>query len=154
MSDVSQGPGWWQASDLKWYPPELHADYVAPLPPPPKLPPPPPPVTPTQSSLTTRGPSGQRKVGFVIAGLALLVIGVQIGWAILGHGLLPPLLVSAAIVIIGVTIAVRSGESQGRKLLFVIAMVLAFAVPAVLITVPVASMRFGGGSSGGAGRAP
>jgi len=22
MSDVSQGPGWWQASDLKWYPPE------------------------------------------------------------------------------------------------------------------------------------
>ena len=30
-------------------------------------------------------------------------------------------------------------------------MVLAFAVPAFLITVPVASMRFGGGSSGGAG---
>ena len=30
MSEVSQGPGWWQASDLKWYPPELHADYVAP----------------------------------------------------------------------------------------------------------------------------
>lgn len=22
MSDVSQGPGWWQASDAKWYPPE------------------------------------------------------------------------------------------------------------------------------------
>ena len=21
MSDVSQGPGWWQASDGKWYPP-------------------------------------------------------------------------------------------------------------------------------------
>jgi hypothetical protein len=34
MSDVSQGPGWWQASDGKWYPPELRADYVAPLPPP------------------------------------------------------------------------------------------------------------------------
>jgi hypothetical protein len=41
MSDVSQGPDWWQAADLKWYPPELHADYVPPLPPPPKLPPPP-----------------------------------------------------------------------------------------------------------------
>src|ERR1700722_9056635 len=41
MSGVSRGPGWWQAADLKWYPPELHADYVAPLPPPPKLPPPP-----------------------------------------------------------------------------------------------------------------
>ncbi len=26
MSDVSQGPGWWQASDGKWYPPELHPD--------------------------------------------------------------------------------------------------------------------------------
>jgi hypothetical protein len=24
MSDVSQGPGWWQASDAKWYPPESH----------------------------------------------------------------------------------------------------------------------------------
>src|ERR1700729_2987259 len=45
MSDVSQGPGWWQASDLKWYPPELQGDYVAPLPPPPKLPPPPPSAT-------------------------------------------------------------------------------------------------------------
>ncbi len=24
MSDASQGPGWWIASDGKWYPPELH----------------------------------------------------------------------------------------------------------------------------------
>lgn len=29
MSDVSQGPGWWQASDGKWYPPESHPQYVA-----------------------------------------------------------------------------------------------------------------------------
>ena len=29
MSDVPQGSGWWQAADLKWYPPELHADYLA-----------------------------------------------------------------------------------------------------------------------------
>ena len=35
MSEVSEGPGWWQASDLKWYPPERHPQYVAPLPPPP-----------------------------------------------------------------------------------------------------------------------
>jgi len=35
MSDVSQGLGWWQASDLKWYPPERHPDHVARLPPPP-----------------------------------------------------------------------------------------------------------------------
>jgi Domain of unknown function (DUF4282) len=33
MSDSSQGPGWWQASDGKWYPPEK-----APEPPPPPIP--------------------------------------------------------------------------------------------------------------------
>jgi serine/threonine kinase PknH len=32
MTDQPQGHGWWQAADLKWYPPELHADYEAPLP--------------------------------------------------------------------------------------------------------------------------
>jgi hypothetical protein len=26
MSDTSQGPGWWQASDGKWYSPELHPE--------------------------------------------------------------------------------------------------------------------------------
>lgn len=26
MSEVSQGLGWWQASDGKWYAPELHLD--------------------------------------------------------------------------------------------------------------------------------
>ncbi len=31
MSDVSQGPGWWQASDGKWYAPELYpTDWVKP----------------------------------------------------------------------------------------------------------------------------
>jgi hypothetical protein len=34
MSDTSQGPGWWQASDGKWYKPESHPDYVPPLRPP------------------------------------------------------------------------------------------------------------------------
>ena len=24
MSDKPEGPGWWIASDGKWYPPELH----------------------------------------------------------------------------------------------------------------------------------
>jgi hypothetical protein len=27
MSDVQEGPGWWQASDWKWYPPEQHPDF-------------------------------------------------------------------------------------------------------------------------------
>ena len=35
MGDTQQRPGWWQASDLKWYPPESHPDYVRALPPPP-----------------------------------------------------------------------------------------------------------------------
>ena len=45
MSDTSQGPGWWIASDGKWYAPEQAADYVPPAPPPappePAMPPPP-----------------------------------------------------------------------------------------------------------------
>jgi len=32
MSDQSQGPGWWQASDGKWYAPELHPGHVPPAP--------------------------------------------------------------------------------------------------------------------------
>lgn len=34
MSDTSQGEGWWIASDGKWYAPEQHPDYVAPVAPP------------------------------------------------------------------------------------------------------------------------
>lgn len=30
MSDTSQGPDWWMASDRKWYPPEQHPDHKAP----------------------------------------------------------------------------------------------------------------------------
>lgn len=40
MSDVQQGPGWWQASDGRWYPPEQHPNYRPPMPAPS-----PPPVT-------------------------------------------------------------------------------------------------------------
>ena len=42
MSDTSQGPGWWQASDGKWYPPEQApgAGSAGPAGPPPGGPPP------------------------------------------------------------------------------------------------------------------
>ncbi len=40
MSDVSQGPGWWQASDGKWYRPEQHPSFRPPPPPPPEWRPP------------------------------------------------------------------------------------------------------------------
>jgi hypothetical protein len=91
---------------------------VAPPPPPPTL------AQPPQSPVTTKGPSGQGRVGFVLAGLALLVIAVRVVGRL---ALVPPLqafLVSVAIVIIGVTTAVRSGESGARKVMFVSAMVL------------------------------
>ena len=32
MADTSQGPGWWQASDGKWYAPELHENAQPPPP--------------------------------------------------------------------------------------------------------------------------
>jgi hypothetical protein len=70
MSDTSQGEGWWQASDGKWYAPEQHPDYQPPAqpteptqpaaragegppteatPPPTEGAPPVPPVPPTQA---------------------------------------------------------------------------------------------------------
>jgi hypothetical protein len=57
MSDTSQGPGWWRASDNRWYPPEQHPDYVPPpdtasFPPPPDVPPlGPPSLVPGQAPL-------------------------------------------------------------------------------------------------------
>ncbi len=44
MSETPAGPGWWQASDGRWYPPEAHPAAAPPPPPPP--PPPPAPGTP------------------------------------------------------------------------------------------------------------
>ena len=130
MSDVSQGPGWWQASDLKWYPPELHPDYVAPLPPPPtqpppaELPPPPMPVAPTQPPVTTKGPSGL--VWFVLAGLALLAIAA---FLLVGNPTQRGVLIAAvAIVIVGVWIADRSGQFAARTVMFVMAGLVAIAV--------------------------
>ena len=32
MSDIWQGPGWWIASDGKWYPPHLHPSVQTPPP--------------------------------------------------------------------------------------------------------------------------
>lgn len=53
MSDVSQGPGWWQASDGRWYPPSAPPPRVAPR---------------------TRRPSRQARIG----GAAVLILGLGI----------------------------------------------------------------------------
>jgi hypothetical protein len=122
MSDRPQGPGWWQASDLKWYPPEKHASHVAP------------PSTPTQPPVT-KGLTGQTKRWFTLAGTALLLVTAALvaGRVLLGT-FLPGLLLVAVIAIVAVTLAVRSGQSGARKAMLVSAMVLvvALAVPASL----------------------
>lgn len=71
MSDSAQGPGWWQASDGKWYPPQPQA----PPPPPTTQFAPPPPIAqfapPPQA-----GMSGCLKFGLIALGvLAVLGIG-------------------------------------------------------------------------------
>ena len=67
MSDTPQGPGWWQASDGKWYPPQS-APTAAP-------PPPPSPVygTPPQPQWT---PPPAKKGGNKGCLIALAVVGV------------------------------------------------------------------------------
>jgi uncharacterized RDD family membrane protein YckC len=80
MSNVSQGPGWWMASDHKWYPPESHPGYQ---PPPPNLTalssyPGGQPFYPNLSSSSYAGPQlanyGLRLGGWVIDWLILLVV--------------------------------------------------------------------------------
>ena len=80
MSDVSQGPGWWQAADGKWYPPA----------PQPQQPPAPPGYGAPQPAYYA--PAGPKNDGMSIAalvcgisGLATLVLcGIGIVPAILG----------------------------------------------------------------------
>jgi hypothetical protein len=56
MSDVSQGPGWWLASDGKWYPPES-------VPPPPPPPPPPTAAAATPATATFVPPRVSPRAG-------------------------------------------------------------------------------------------
>lgn len=56
MSDVSQGTGWWQASDGKWYAPEMHPDYRPPPPTAAQAPPLPPPPPSYQSNSWSQTP--------------------------------------------------------------------------------------------------
>jgi hypothetical protein len=64
MSDTSQGPGWWQASDGKWYPPE-QAPGAGPAGPPPGGPPPGY-GTPPAYGAPAGGPAGGVGVGDIV----------------------------------------------------------------------------------------
>jgi hypothetical protein len=74
MTDGPQGHGWWQAADLKWYPPEEHGDYVAPLP----LPPTPPNQPPGGGSPPRRSRSPIVVMGVITAVAVLVAAGVLV----------------------------------------------------------------------------
>jgi hypothetical protein len=96
MADTSQGPGWWQASDGKWYPPQ---------PPPPQYPPhaqqyPPPGYVPG-------GPGPGWIAPAATSGLAIASLVLSILW-IGGLG-------SILAVVFGVVALSQIRNSQGRK---------------------------------------
>lgn len=71
MSDASEGPGWWQASDGKWYSPDLHPDDGSrPTQPQPSL----------QASVTAQPPRRSRVLIAAVSTVILLVaVGVGVG---------------------------------------------------------------------------
>lgn len=78
VSDSPQGPGWWQASDGKWYPPQDPAPAPPPpsnLPPPGYLPPPQPGYLGQPMAPVSTGMSGCLKGGLIAGGI-LLVLGL------------------------------------------------------------------------------
>jgi hypothetical protein len=94
MSDQSQGPGWWLASDGKWYPPETHPDYVAAAPAPApeawvgaSLPAydqttqEAPPSVADATTPTAHGQRNWRRIALIVAGvlIALAIIGAIAG---------------------------------------------------------------------------
>jgi hypothetical protein len=121
MSEMSQGPGWWLASDGRWYPPEQHPGYV---PTPPPVPPIPPPGPPAQSPYGF--PPAQSPYGFppaqspyafaawpgqpapsVTSGLAIAALVLSILW-IGGVG-------SLLAVIFGIVALSQIRSSSGRR---------------------------------------
>jgi hypothetical protein len=78
MSDVSQGPGWWQASDGKWYPPQ-QAPTAAPPPPqwgaPPAYRPPPGPVPQWTPPPAKKGGNKGCLIALAVAGV-MVVLGI------------------------------------------------------------------------------
>jgi hypothetical protein len=78
MSQQPQGPGWWQASDGRWYPPEQHPQFG------------PPPTAPYPQYAQQPPPARRAKnrgcVIAVVVAVAVLVIGVGIGGYYLYRG--------------------------------------------------------------------
>lgn len=90
MTDTSQGPGWWQASDGKWYPPESHPNYRPPPPPPPKPPRPTRQVQPVQPPPAKKKTSTDTQVKLGCAGLVVVLILVVVIAGLVGGSNTPP----------------------------------------------------------------
>jgi hypothetical protein len=73
MSDSSQGPGWWQASDGRWYPPQSHPNQPA-APPPPTYSAPPP-VAYGAPGAKKSGMPGWAKVVLILGGILVVLVG-------------------------------------------------------------------------------
>lgn len=114
MSDQSQGPGWWVASDGKWYAPELHPDAVAaPAPPPPR---PAPPTGPSTTGAAYSAPSGSPPPGGAFAGPtpAPTASGRRVWPWLLAVGIIAIIgVVAASIAISGDDTASGGGDTTG-----------------------------------------
>ena len=102
MSDGSQGPGWWVASDGRWYAPEQHPNAQAPLPAPPLPNPPGYSAPPPRYVITSAPPKNRKRKGRVL----LMVLA--------GLGALIALLI-AILIVVGVVKAIHSGHSNSFK---------------------------------------
>ncbi len=134
MSDMSQGPGWWQASDGKWYPPE-QATGAAPTSPPPGAPPAygtgmpgtagppgygPPAGAPAYGAPAVAGPQladwGTRVASYAIDGIALGILANVIGAASRPLGQILSLL-SLVFVIYNAYLNGSTGQSIGKRIM-------------------------------------
>jgi hypothetical protein len=76
MSDLSQGPGWWLATDGKWYPPAAV--------PPSAVPPSEVPQAPQYGAPTGQGVGSTGSNAAAVAALVLGIIAILLGWIFIG----------------------------------------------------------------------
>ena len=126
MSDVSQGPGWWQAADGKWYPPAPQQ------PPAPPAPPAPPTFQAPGAPPAYYAPSGPKNDGMSIAALVCGISGLAT-LVLCGIGIVPAIL-GVVFGIIGKKKVEQSGGAlQGRGMALAGAICGAVAVGLFLI---------------------
>lgn len=130
MSDVSQGPGWWQAADGKWYPP---APQQPPAPPaPPALPAPPTFQAPGAPPVYYPQATGPKNDGMSIAALVCGISGLAT-LVLCGIGIVPAIL-GVVFGIIGKKKVEQSGGAlQGRGMALAGAICGAVAIGLFLI---------------------